>query len=238
MKLGRLLLRVIVGGLFVGHGSQKLFGSFGGHGLKATAEGFDQMGLKPGKVTATAAGVAETAGGAALAAGLHTPLAAASLIGVMTVAVKKVHLSNGPWAGQGGYEYNLVLAAAAATIAEAGPGSISLDHLRGKERSGLLWGLFALVGGVGGALAVEQLSARGGGEPPIPAPDDVPGPGDASTVSSAAADTTVTVTVTETELPETPISNWASEGGATYGGLAVDPESAQSGDDPVIPEEQ
>ena len=69
MKIGRLLLRLSVGGFFVGHGTQKLFGWFGGHGLEATAEGFEQMGLRPGKRNAIAAGAAEAGGGALLALG-------------------------------------------------------------------------------------------------------------------------------------------------------------------------
>ncbi|MFZ0976529.1 MAG: DoxX family protein, partial [Solirubrobacteraceae bacterium] len=58
MKFGRLLLRVTVGGLFVGHGTQKLFGWFGGHGLDATANMFDSIGMRPGNRNAIAAGVA------------------------------------------------------------------------------------------------------------------------------------------------------------------------------------
>ena len=58
MKVGRLLLRITVGGFFVGHGTQKLFGSFGGPGLTATAAQFDSMGLKPGKLQASAAAAA------------------------------------------------------------------------------------------------------------------------------------------------------------------------------------
>ena len=81
MKIGRLLLRVAVGGFFVGHGTQKLFGWFGGHGLDATAKAFDSMGLRPGKANAIAAGAAEAGGGALLATGVATPLAASVLDG-------------------------------------------------------------------------------------------------------------------------------------------------------------
>ncbi|MCW3018016.1 MAG: DoxX family protein, partial [Solirubrobacterales bacterium] len=59
MKIGRLLLRLSVGGFFIGHGTQKLFGWFGGHGLDATGQAFEQMGLRPGKRNAIAAGAAE-----------------------------------------------------------------------------------------------------------------------------------------------------------------------------------
>ena len=122
MKIGRLLLRLVVGGLFVGHGTQKLFGWFGGHGLDATAQGFEQLGLRPGRRNAIAAGAAEAGGGALLAIGLATPLASAVLVATMLTAIHRVHAKNGPWAANGGYEYNLVLIAAALALAEVGPG--------------------------------------------------------------------------------------------------------------------
>jgi putative oxidoreductase len=158
MKVGRLLLRITVGGFFVGHGTQKLFGWFGGQGLAASAEGFDSMGLKPGKLQAGAAGVAEAAGGAALAAGYQTPLASAAIISVMLTAINRVHLKNGPWATKGGYEYNAVLIAAAASLAESGPGALSLDALRGKQKEGARWSIFALGLGAAGAAGAHFLT--------------------------------------------------------------------------------
>lgn len=104
MKIARLLLRLSVGGFFVGHGTQKLFGWFGGHGLGATAAGFEQMGMRPGKANAIAAGAAEAGGGALLAAGLSTPLAGSLLTATMLTAIQKVHGKNGPWLSNGGYE--------------------------------------------------------------------------------------------------------------------------------------
>jgi putative oxidoreductase len=158
MRVGRLLLRATVGGFFIGHGTQKLFGTFGGQGLKGTAEAFDGMGMKPGHVHATAAGVGETLGGAGILLGFQTPLAAASIVAVMATAINRVHLKNGPWAANGGYEYNAVLLAAAATLAETGPGPLSLDALRGKERVGAKWGLFALAAGAVGAAGAHVLA--------------------------------------------------------------------------------
>src|SRR5205085_139297 len=87
MKIARLLLRLLVGGLFIGHGTQKLFGWFGGHGLDATAQGFEHLGMRPGRRNAIAAGAAEAGGGAALALGLATPLAASALIAGVTGAL-------------------------------------------------------------------------------------------------------------------------------------------------------
>jgi putative oxidoreductase len=152
MKIGRLLLRLVVGGLFVGHGTQKLFGWFGGGGLDATAGAFEQLGLRPGRHNAIAAGASEAGGGALLALGLATPLAGSVLIATMITAIHRVHASKGPWATNGGYEYNLVLIAAVLALVETGPGALSLDHALGRERHGSGWALAALLAGTLGAI--------------------------------------------------------------------------------------
>jgi putative oxidoreductase len=157
--MGRFLLRVLVGLLFVGHGTQKLFGWFGGGGLDETADAFESMGLRPGKPNAAAAGLAEAGGGVLLALGLATPLAAASLNGVMLTAIRKVHFQNGVWVTEGGYEYNAVLIAAVTLLAESGPGPISLDRSLGIERRGIGWGLAALAGGVLASTAILKRAA-------------------------------------------------------------------------------
>ncbi len=186
MKVGRLLLRATVGGFFIGHGTQKLFGWFGGGGLKGTAEGFESMGLKPGTVHASAAAAAETLGGAGLLLGYRTPLASASIVSVMLTAIHRVHLKNGPWASKGGYEYNAVLIAAAASLAESGPGGLSLDALRGKEKSGATWGLFSLVAGAAGAAGAHFL-AESRATPTVVAPEPVPAPGSSNGSDPVAA---------------------------------------------------
>jgi putative oxidoreductase len=186
MKLGRLLLRVTVGGLFVGHGTQKLFGWFGGHGLDATANMFESIGMRPGNRNAIAAGVAEAGGGAALAAGFATPLAAATLTSVMLTAINRVHLKNGPWVTNGGYEYNAVLIAAVLALAEVGPGELSLDHALGQERIGPGWAVLALALGVAGAVGAHIAAES---TPAPPAPPETPSPVEASTNSGAAAPT-------------------------------------------------
>src|SRR5580692_7726877 len=89
----RLLLRVSIGGFFMGHGLQKLFGWFGGHGLSATGAMFEQIGMRPGKRNAVLAGAAEAGGGAAIVAGAATPLAASVLVATMLTAIHRVHLS-------------------------------------------------------------------------------------------------------------------------------------------------
>jgi putative oxidoreductase len=160
MKITRFLLRVTVGALFVGHGTQKLKGWFGGHGLDATANMFESLGLHPGRRNAVAAGLSEAGGGAALALGAATPFASAALVGTMLTAIHRVHLKNGPWLSNQGYEYNVVLILAAALIAELGPGPVSVDHLLGTETSGPGWGVAALAMGGAGAFAVHQIAIK------------------------------------------------------------------------------
>jgi putative oxidoreductase len=160
MKLARFAARVVIGGLFVGHGTQKLKGWFGGPGIQGTAGMMDSLELHPPRRNALAAGVSETAGGALLAAGLATPLASAVLTGTMITAIRKVHQPNGPWVSKGGYEYNLVLIAALIALAEDGPGDLSLDALLGTEKKGLGWALGALGLGAAASAATIELGRR------------------------------------------------------------------------------
>lgn len=152
MNIAMLLLRVVVGALFMGHGSQKLFGWFGGHGPGGTGQYFDSLGYRPGRMMALAGGAAEFFGGLLLAFGFLTPLAAAMIIGVMINAMLAVHWANGIWNSQGGIEYPLTLAVVAAAIAIAGPGRFSLDRALGLaldggiiKAAGILLGLVAGV---------------------------------------------------------------------------------------------
>jgi putative oxidoreductase len=156
--------------LFLGHGTQKLFGWFGGHGLEGTGQFFESLGLRPGRRHAAAAGATEAGGGALLALGLFTPAAGAGLIGTMFTAIRKVHGSKGPWVSDGGYEYNLVLIAAVLALADTGPGDWSFDHALGTEVKGPLVALLALAGGIGGAYVMTELGAS----EPETASDDEP----------------------------------------------------------------
>jgi putative oxidoreductase len=174
MKIGRLILRLVVGGYFFGHGTQKLFGWFGGYGPDATGQFFEGLGLRPGKRHAIAAGAAEAGGGALLVLGAATPLASAALIATMLTAIHRVHLKNGPWVTDQGYEYNLVLIAVAAALAETGPGSPSIDDARGSQMYGPKWALLALLLGALGAAGAHQVAESG--PAPEPAPEDSPAP--------------------------------------------------------------
>lgn len=158
---GVAALRIVVGGLFVGHGAQKLFGAFDGPGLDAAGSGFEQMGLRPGRQLAALGSATEIGGGSLLALGAATPWAAAGLTGVMATAIDRVHRPNGIWNSNGGFEYNAVLIAALFALTDAGPGKLSIDHLRGRERHGLGWAMTQLAVGLGGFAALKTLLERG-----------------------------------------------------------------------------
>ena len=170
MKIGRLILRFIVGGYFFGHGTQKLFGWFGGYGPEGTGQFFESIGLRPGKRHAIAAGAAEAGGGALLVAGAATPLAATVLTSTMLTAINRVHLKNGPWVTNQGYEYNLVLIAAVIALAETGPGSPSIDSAIGAKWHGPAWAFRALVAGILGAIGAHIIAESA--PAPEPAPDE------------------------------------------------------------------
>jgi len=176
MKIGRLLLRLAVGGFFFGHGTQKLFGWFGGHGLAGTGQFFENLGMRPGKRNALAAGVSEAGGGALIALGAATPLAASALIATMLTAINRVHLKNGPWASSGGYEYNVVLIAAVLALAETGPGSPSIDSARGSDMHGPGWAALALLMGAIGAAGAHAAAEAAPAPAPAPEPAADPQP--------------------------------------------------------------
>jgi putative oxidoreductase len=164
MDLGRLLFRILLGGLFVGHGTQKLFGWFGGDGPEGTGEMMESVGLRPGRVQATLAGTTEAGSGVLLATGTATPLAAAGISGVMVTAIRQVHWQNGPWNQNGGYEYPATILAALALLVETGPGRWSVDAARARIRRGAGWALAAIgVGALGSAAAIglgRRVEAR------------------------------------------------------------------------------
>ncbi len=149
--VGLLVLRVAVGGALFAHGSQKLFGWFGGHGLEGTAAMFDKIGFTPGRPNAIAAGLGEAGGGALLVLGLATPAAGATVAGTMTVAAS-MHAANGFFATDGGLEYPAVLGGAAVALALSGPGRLSLDERLG-HRLNRSWMRTLALGAVGPAAA-------------------------------------------------------------------------------------
>lgn len=180
MKLGRLIARLIIGGLFFGHGAQKLFGWFGGPGPEGTEKMMESLDMHPPREQAKLAAWTETAGGAMLALGFLTPLAGAALTGAMVTAIRKVHLPNGLWAQNQGYEYNLALIAALAALIDAGPGKPSLDDALGIDRTGPAWMVASLAAGAAGStLAIEMgrtISEQSGNGRPAAATSPQPEP--------------------------------------------------------------
>jgi putative oxidoreductase len=175
MRFGALIIRAVVGPLFIGHGTQKLFGWFGGHGVEGTGGFFEQLGLRPGKRHAVAAGAAETAGGALLTLGALTPVATTIVSSTMVTAIRKVHAAKGPWVTEGGFEYNAVLIAAMTALAETGPGFLSVDEELLPELKGPQWAALSLGAAiVGSYLATApplNKSDKGSDETPESAGD-------------------------------------------------------------------
>ena len=121
------ILRVPVGLILAAHGAQKLFGWFGGNGLAGTAQWLSSMGIEPGYLMAFLAGGAEFFGGLALVIGLLTRPAALVAAFTMLVAIFSVHIGNGLFAADGGYEYALILFVALIALAIQGGGYLSVD---------------------------------------------------------------------------------------------------------------
>jgi putative oxidoreductase len=160
--IGLLILRVVVGGLLIGHGTQKLFGWFGGYGFAGT-RGFlgSQLRLRPAGLWTAAAGLSEAGGGLLLAVGLLDPLGSLGIVAAMLMAIVLAHWPR-LWATNNGFEYPLVLATVAVAAALAGPGAISLDHVLGivlPEPATFVAGLVAVVLGCGVALASRSPAA-------------------------------------------------------------------------------
>ena len=156
---GLLALRLGIGGTLVAHGTQKLFGWFGGAGLDKTAAGFERIGFRPGKVNAIAAGLGEAGGGALLATGIGSPGAGAAIAGTMIVA-SSMHIDNGFFSSKGGFEFPAVLGLSAAALALTGPGTLSIDHLLGHRLNQPWMRSLALAAVVPAAFAVIARRRR------------------------------------------------------------------------------
>ena len=167
MSLGLLMVRVVVGLLMAGHGSQKVFGWFGGYGLEGTGGFFEGIGFRPGKLFAAAAGAGEVVSGLLVALGLLGPVGPAVMLSVMLVAAISVHW-HGVFAASNGVEVPLLYAAVAVALAFTGPGQYSLDALLGLTA---VWtpALSAMALAVGAAGGAVSLMLRRGAHAPVTA---------------------------------------------------------------------
>ena len=131
MDTGILIIRMFFGLAMASHGAQKLFGWFGGYGIKQTGGFFETLGFRPGAAFAAAAGLSELGGGLLLATGLFTPVGAAAVLSSMIVAMASVHVKNGFFAMENGIELPFLYAVAALGIAITGGGAYSVDRMLG-----------------------------------------------------------------------------------------------------------
>ncbi|MCW3035183.1 MAG: DoxX [Actinobacteria bacterium] len=160
----KLFARLVLGAYMVVHGSQKLFGAFGGPGLDAAGAGFEAMGLKPGKHMATVAAATELGGGVLTATGLADPLGPMMIMGSMTVAAV-AHRSKGPMAAKGGFELPLTNLALAALAAADGPGRFAINRPLPKKLTAIAAAGGAALAGVSVAMLLK---------PPAPAAAEAP----------------------------------------------------------------
>jgi putative oxidoreductase len=163
MDTGLLIARLVFGTVMAAHGSQKLFGWFGGYGISGTGGYFESVGFRPGRVLAIAAGLGETAGGLLVATGLLGPIGPALMLSVMIVASSQ-HWNNGLFAMRNGIELPLLYSAGAVALALTGFGAYSLDALFGIAgfwTPELSWTALAagVLGGVAN-LALRRVPAQ------------------------------------------------------------------------------
>lgn len=126
--VGLLLLRVTAGGLLAGHGAQKLFGWFGGHGFDGTSRWLESMGMRPARVWAALAGLSEFGGGLLTSLGFLGPAGPLGILASMGMATAKVHWNKPIWVTSGGAELPVTNMAIASALILTGPGRLSLDE--------------------------------------------------------------------------------------------------------------
>src|SRR5919109_5613032 len=165
MSYGLLLLRVALGGIMAGHGAQKLFGWWGGPGLRGTAAICENLAYRAPSLMAVGLAVSESGGGLGLATGLLTPVGALAVTVVMLNAIYLVHYPKGFWVSNGGYEFNLLITAAAVALAATGPGRFSLDRAVGWDDN--ITGPWWALGVAGAAIVVAFLTLTVGRRRPV-----------------------------------------------------------------------
>ncbi len=181
--IGLLIFRAGLGSTLAVHGTQKLFGWFGGHGIEGTSGGMKAMGFLPPRVSAFMAGLGEAGGGALLALGLATPIGGAAAASTM-LAAGSVHKPAGFFAAEGGFEYNAILGLGGAAVALGGPGYYSLDRLLGDKfnRPWMAVAALTVFGTASAAIVARRAKAL---ESTAPTSADQPGEGEQAQATGA-----------------------------------------------------
>jgi putative oxidoreductase len=161
--LGLLIVRAVVGLLFMGHGLQKLAGWFGGAGVAGAGQWMESIGLRPGRRWAVLAGTLETLGGLLVGLGLFYPLGTVFICAVMLMAIARVHWSKGLWVTNGGWEYPLTNIAVTVGLALAGPGRYALEPYTGAA----LPTAPVLIAGLVLALLIVAVTSRSQPQPAV-----------------------------------------------------------------------
>ncbi|HEX3244536.1 MAG TPA: DoxX family protein [Chloroflexota bacterium] len=144
--LGLLVLRVGLGGLMMGHGGQKLFGWWRGHGPEGTGKMMESLGLSPGGFWARLAGASEFSGGGMTALGLMHPLGPLAILGSMAMATFKAHADRPIWVTEGGAELPVTNSFIALALLLTGPGIFSVDRALGLRMSPVSQAVVILAG--------------------------------------------------------------------------------------------
>ncbi|HEY3108561.1 MAG TPA: DoxX family protein [Chloroflexota bacterium] len=170
-NLGLLLLRLTFGGLLMGHGAQKLFGAFDGHGPEGTGQFLESMGMRPGRFWARVAGWCEFGGGLLTALGCLHPAGPMLTIAPMAMATTKAHAGKPIWVTAGGAELPVTNMAIATALTFTGPGIFSFDAVLGTRlgfrgfvlmATGLAFGLL-YANGIPPEKALEVVQERTAG---------------------------------------------------------------------------
>jgi len=154
-----LIARIILGLGMAAHGSQKLFGWFGGYGIKGTGGFFESVGFRPGTFFAASAGLGELVSGVLTLLGVGGPIGAAIIIMLMLVAIFAVHWGHGFFVNKNGSELPLLYISGALLLMFAGPGAYSIDSLLGLSAilpANLTW----IALGVAVLLALGNILVR------------------------------------------------------------------------------
>ena len=163
--LAALVVRLVQGSLLAGHGAQKLFGTFGGHGLEGTSGFMEMLGLRPGRPWAFLAGLCEFGGGVLTALGLLNPLGPMGVIASMSMATAKAHWGKPIWVTEGGAELPVTNTAISTALLLSGPGKYSLDRTLGIR-------LPAWVAPLGLVVIILTVFYAGVGAPEPPAQEE------------------------------------------------------------------